>query len=191
MASNQNTVQDKTTEAAKANIERTADQGARVAGAAQDGFNKVEDLREQAAENTRQIVQTSLAVASQQAREVSERVTRTFGIGSEDSQRLAEQSKQNLEAIARCGTVLTQSIQDSSRDWLELGQKQWRRNVDGLQRLARVRTAHEFTTVQSELARESLQHLVEDGRIIAERSLRAAEEAGKTFANVAARGGRG
>ena len=190
MAPNPTTAQDKTTEAAKANIDRSADQGARVVGAAQDGISRLEDLREQTAENTRQIVQTSLAAASHQAREVSERFTRTFGIGSEDSQQLAEQSKRNLDAIARCGTVLTQAFQDASRDWAELGQKQWRRNFDGMQRLARVRTAHEFATVQSELVRESMQHLVEDGRVIAERSLRAAEEAGKTFANAAAQGGR-
>lgn len=185
MADNQARVQDKTTDVAKANIQRTAEQGERIAGAAQEGFSKIADLREQTAESTRQIVQNSLAVASDQAREVSERFTRTFGIGSEDSQQLAEQSKRNLEAVARGGTVLTQALQDASRDWIELGQKQWRRNFDGLQRLARVRTAHEFATVQSELVRENLQYLVEDSRVITERSLRAAEEAGKAFARAA------
>lgn len=191
MSSNPATVQDKTAEATKANLDRTADQGARFAGAAKEGADKVNELREQTVENTRQIVQTSLEAASHQAREVSERFSRTFGIGSEDSQKLAEQSKQNLEAVARCGTVLTQAFQDVSRSWFELSQNQWRRNFDGLQRLARARTAPEFASVQSELLRENMQHAVQDGRSIAERSLRAAEEAGKTFANVASQGSRG
>ncbi len=185
MADNPTRVQEKTAEAAKANIQRTVEHGERALGVAQDGLNRMDDLREQTAENTRQIVQTSLAVASHQAREVSERFTRTFGIGSEDSQHLVEQSKRNLEAIARCGTVLTQAFQDVSRDWIELSQKQLRRSFEGAQRLTHARTVQEFATVHSELVRENLQHLVEDGRGIAERSLRAAEEAGKTFANSA------
>ncbi len=183
--------QDKTTNPTKANLERNADQSARFVDAAKDGTNKVNALREQTVENTRQIVQTSLEAASHQAREVSERFSRTFGIGSEDSQKLAEQSKQNLEAVARSSIVLTQAFQDMSRSWFELSQNQWRRNVDGLQRLASARTAPEFASVQSELLRENLQHAVQDGRGIAERSLKAAEEAGKTFANVASQGKRG
>lgn len=191
MASNQNTASDKTTDATKANIERTADQGARIAGAAREGVDRMADLRDQTTENARQIVQTSIEAASHQAREVSERFSRTFGIGGEDAQHLAEQSKRNLEAVARCGTVLTQAFQDASRGWLELGQKQWQRNFEGLQRLARVRTAHELASVQSELLRENMQHMVEDGRGLAERSLRAAEEAGKTFASVSSSRARG
>lgn len=183
--------QDKTTNPTKANLERNADQSARFVDAAKDGTNKVNALREQTVENTRQIVQTSLEAASHQAREVSERFSRTFGIGSEDSQKLAEQSKQDLEAVARSSIVLTQAFQDMSRSWFELSQNQWRRNVDGLQRLASARTAPEFASVQSELLRENFQHAVQDGRGIAERSLKAAEEAGKTFANVASQGKRG
>ncbi len=183
--------QDKTTNPTKASLERNADQSARFVDAAKDGTNKVNALREQTVENTRQIVQTSLEAASHQAREVSERFSRTFGIGSEDSQKLAEQSKQNLEAVARSSIVLTQAFQDMSRSWFELSQNQWRRNVDGLQRLASARTAPEFASVQSELLRENFQHAVQDGRGIAERSLKAAEEAGKTFANVASQGKRG
>ena len=187
MASNQNSAQDKATDTAKANIDRTAEQGARLADAAQNGVDKLSELREQTAENTRQIVQSSLEVASHQAREVGQRFSRSFGIGSEDSQRLNDQSKQNLEAIARCGTVLTQAFQDVSRSWIELSQKQWQRNLDGLSRLSRSRSAHEFAAIQSELVRENLQSFVQDGRSIAEKSLRAAEEAGQTFANVAKR----
>lgn len=191
MANNPASAQDKTTEATKANLDRNADQGARFAGAAKEGADKVNALREQTVESTRQIVQTSLEAASHQAREVSERFSRTFGIGNEDSQKLAEQSKQNLEAVARSSIVLTQAFQDVSRSWFELSQNQWRRNFDGLQRLARVRTAAEFASVQSELLRENFQHAVQDGRGIAERSLKAAEEAGKTFTNIASPGARG
>ena len=190
MASDQTSAQSKATNVTKANIDRTADQGARLAEASQEGLHKMADLREKAVESTREIVQSGFEIASRQAREVSERFTRNFGLGGEDSQRLAEQSKQNMDAVARCGTILTQGFQDASRGWFEFGQKQFQRNVDAVQRLARVRTTHEFASVQSELLRENMQHFVQDSRAITERSLRVAEEAGKTFANVATQGGR-
>lgn len=184
MTWDQNRSQDRATEAAKANIDRTADQSAQFAEAAQEGVRSMSDLREKAVEGTRGAVQSGLELASYQAREVGERFTRNFGLGDEESQRLAERSKQNLDAVARCGTVLTQAYQDASRGWFEIGQRQMQRSLDGLQRLARVRTTHEFASVQSELWRENMEQLVQDGRAIAERSLRAADDAGKTFARV-------
>jgi len=192
MAFNQNSNQsmqseqsDKAADTAKANTDRTAEQGKQIAEAARDGVNKMVDLREQATENTKQIVQRSVETASHQAREAAERFTKTLGFTGEDSERLARQSKQNVEAITRCGTVLTQAFQDTSRNWFELSQKQWQRNLDGLNKLTRARSVQEFAAVQSELVREILQHMVQDSRAITETSSRAVEEASKAFANVA------
>ncbi|WP_194075157.1 hypothetical protein [Methylobacterium durans] len=57
------------------------------------------DLSERATENTKQVVQRSVETASQQAREAAERFTKTLGFTGEDSERLARQSKQNMEAV--------------------------------------------------------------------------------------------
>ncbi|MDR7040489.1 MULTISPECIES: phasin family protein [Methylobacterium] len=192
MAFNQNPNQtkqaeqsDKTADTAKAIIDRSAEQSKQFAEAAHDGVNRMADLREQATENTKRIVQRSVETASQQAREATERFTKTLGFTGEDSERLARQSKQNLEAVARCGTVLTQAFQDASRHWFELGQRQWQRNLDGVNKLTQAKSVQEFAAIQSELARESLQHIVQDSRSITETSARAVEEAGKAFASVA------
>ena len=70
MAIDQNTNHDKqndqtarNAEAAKANINRTAEQGKQFADAAREGLNKMADLREQATENTKQVVQKSVETA--------------------------------------------------------------------------------------------------------------------------------
>jgi hypothetical protein len=173
------------TEAVRASINKTTEQNTQFADAARDGMSKMTDLSQKAAENAKQIVQKNVETASQQAREAADRFTRTLGFTGQDSERLARQSKQNLEAVTRCGTVLTQAIQDASRGWFELSQKQWQRNLDGLSKLARARSVQEFVTVQSELVRESLQHIVEDSRAITETSARAVEEASKTFSSMA------
>ena len=114
------------------------------------------DLREQATENAKKIVQRSVETASQQAREAADRFTKTLGFTGEDSERLARQSKQNMEAVTRCGTVLTQAFQDASRSWFGLAQSQWQRNLDGLSKLAHAKSIQEFTVIQSDLVRESL-----------------------------------
>ena len=143
------------------------------------------DLREQATENTKQVVQKSVETASQQAREAADRFTRTLGFSGEDSERLARQSKQNLEAVTRCGTVLTQAFQDASRSWFGLAQRQFQRNLEGMNKLVHAKSVQEFTAIQSELVRDGLQHMVQDSKAITETSTRAVEEASKTFSSVA------
>jgi hypothetical protein len=172
---------EKVADTAKASFNNATEQGTQIVDAARDGVNKMADLHEQATESTKQIVQRSVETASQQAREASERFTKTLGFTGEDSERLARQSKQNMEAVARCGTVLTQAFQDASRSWFGLAQSQWQRNLDGLNKLTRAKSVQEFAAIQSELARESLQHIVQDSRAITETSARAVEEASKAF----------
>lgn len=184
-SSKQNEQNDRLVGAGKADIDKAAEQGAQFADAARDSMNKITDFGEKTTDATKQIVQKSVEAASQQAREATDRFTRTLGFTGQDSERLARQFKQNLEAVTRCGTVLTQAIQDTSRSWFELSQKQWQRNLDGLNKLARATSVQEFTTIQSELAREGLQHMVQDSKVIAEASVRAVDEAAKAFSGMA------
>lgn len=180
-----NNQSDKASDTLKANIDNSAEQSTQFADAAHEGVNKIVDLNERAAENTKQIVQRSVETASNQAREAADHFSRTLGYTGEGSERLAQQSKQNMEAVVRCGTVLTQAFQDTSRIWLELSQKQWQRNLDGLNKLARVKSVQEYSAIQSELLREGLQSMVQDGKAITEISARAIEEASKTFSGIA------
>ena len=192
MAFNQNNTQGKQTEqgakiadAAKASLNRGAEQAARANNTARDGLHTVAELHTQAAETGKKMLQDGVETASKHAREATDRITRTLGFSGQDSERLARQSKQNMEAVTRCGTVLTQAFQDASRNWFELAQKQWQRNLDGMNKLASSKSVQEFTSIQSELVREGLQQMVQDSRGIAETSLRAIEDASKTFTGLA------
>jgi hypothetical protein len=189
MAFNQNNTQAKQTEqgakiadAAKASFNQGAEQ---ASNAARDGLNTVTELHAQATETGKKMLQDGVETAAKHAREATDRITRTLGFSGQDSERLARQSKQNMEAVTRCGTVLTQAFQDASRNWFELAQKQWQRNLDGMNKLARSKSVQEFTSIQSELVREGLQQMVQDSRGIAETSLRAVEDASKAFPGVA------
>jgi hypothetical protein len=54
-----------------------------------------------------------------------------------------------------------------------------------MNKLAGSKSVQEFTSIQSDLVREGLQRMVQDSRCIAETSLRAIEDASKTFAGLA------
>ena len=90
-----------------------------------------------------------------------------------------------MEAITKCGTVLTQALQDTSREWYGLAQKQLQRNLEGLSKLAHCRSVQDFAATQSGLVRESLEHMVEDSHVIVEISLKAVNDASKAVAGTA------
>lgn len=123
-----------------------------------------------------------LDAAARQAREAAERFSRTLGFSGEEGERLAMQSRGNMEAVRQCRSVLMQAFQASSESWMEMVQAQWKRNFAGMERLMQARSVQEFGTIQGELVRENLEHILKDSRSIAERSMRAADEAGKALA---------
>ena len=86
-----------------------------------------------------------------------------------------------MEVVTRSGTVLSEAFQDLSRQWWGLAQHQVRRNLEGMSQLSQCRSVQDFAAVQSDLMREGLQKMIEDGRQIAESSVRAVDGASKAF----------
>ncbi|MCE4225961.1 phasin family protein [Methylobacterium sp. C25] len=164
--------------------QRAAEQGKQFVEVAREGADKLVDLREKAAKTTQHLMQNSFETASQQARQAAERFSKKLGFSGQDSDQLAFQSQQNIEAITRCGTILNQAIQDASRTLFELGQKQFQRNMDGFNKLTRATSVQEAMTIQSTLVREGLEGMMQDSKTLTETSSRAVDEASKTFANV-------
>ena len=173
------------TDAAKKNLNQAAEQGTEAVDAVREGSTRMADLQDRTVESARQMLQRGVETAAQQVQTTTDRLTRTLGFSGEDSERLAQQSRRNMEVVARCGTLLTEAFQDTSRRWFELGQWQWQHNLDGMNRLTHARSLQELTAIQSELAREGLEQVVQDGRTIAETSLRAVDEASKAFERAA------
>jgi len=162
------------------------DEQARTNGdAARAGVEKLADFRQRATEDAWTSMESGMDTASQGFQNASDQFTRALGFSGEEGERLARQSGQNVEAITKFGTVLTQAYQDTSREWYGLAQKQLQRNLEGLSKLAHCRSVQDFAAVQSGLIRESLQYLVEDTGSIVEISLKAVNEARKAVAGTA------
>ena len=166
------------------------EQAYKNAEAARARVEMLADLRQRATEDAWKSMESSVDAASQEVQNASDQFARTLGYSGEEGERLARQSGQNVEAITKFGTVLTQALQDTSRGWYGLAQKQLQRNLEGLSQLAHCRSVQDFTATQSGLVRESLQAMVEDSRVIAEISLKAVNDASKALAGTAYEKGR-
>src|SRR5215211_1482468 len=166
------------------------EQANKNADAARAGVEKLADFRQRATEDAWKSVESSVDAATQEVQNASDQFARTLGFSGEEGERLARQSGQNVEAITKFGTVLTQAYQDTSREWYGLAQKQLQRNLEGLSKLARCRSVQDFAATQSGLVRESLQHMVEDSRLIVEISLKAVNDASKAVAGTTQEKGR-
>lgn len=126
--------------------------------------------------------------AARQAREATEQFSHALGFSGEEGERLTLQSRKNMEAVKQCRTVLMQAFQASSQSWMEMVQGQWKRNFDGMERLMQAKSVHEFGAIQGELVRENLEHILKDSRSIAEHSMQAADEAGRSLSAVTGQG---
>src|SRR5215204_3200053 len=164
---------------------RRDEQAHKNADAARAGVEKLADFRQRATSDAWKSMQEGVDAATQEVQNASDQLARALGFSGEEGERLARQSGQNVEAITKFGTVLTQAYQDTSREWYGLAQKQLQRNLEGLSKLAHCRSVQDFAAVQSGLVRESLQHMVEDSRLIVEISLKAVNDASKAVAGTA------
>ena len=169
---------------------RRGEQAHKNGDAARAGTEKLAGFRQRATEDAWKSMQSGVEAASQGFQNASDQFARTLGFSGAEGERLARQSGQNMEAITKCGTVLTQAYQDTAREWYGLAQKQLQRNLESLSRLAHCRSGQDFAATQSSLVRESLQAMVEDGRLIAEISLKAVNDASKAVAGTAQEKGR-
>jgi hypothetical protein len=166
------------------------EQAHKNADAARAGVEKLANFRQRATDDAWKSMENGMDAASQGFQNASDQFTRALGFSGEEGERLARQSGQNVEAITKFGTVLTQACQDTSREWYGLAQKQLQRNLEGLSKLAHCRSVQDFAATQSGLVRESLQHMVEDSRLIVEISLKAVNDASKAVAESAQEKGR-
>jgi len=116
----------------------------------------------------------------QAAQRVAEQLGRVFGVGGQNED-LTRQATQNLEAITETGSVLVRGFQDMSREWLDVMQERLRKNAEGMTKLAQCRTLPDLAAVQSDLARDNLNQIIDVTRRIAERSMKVADEAAKTI----------
>ncbi len=133
------------------------------------------------AETAQQAWTSGLDTATQGFRQVTDQFTQALGFAGPQSDELARMSSQNVQAVMQASTVVVQGLQEISREWFGLAQDRFTKNLDGLNELARCRSVPDFVAVQSSLVRDNLQQMLDNGRHIAQISVRVADDAARVI----------
>ena len=130
-------------------------------------------------ETARNVVESGLNTATQTFQRVTDQFTKVLGFSGPQAEEVARRSSENILAVTQASTVLARGAQEVSQEVFGLVQDRLTKNVEAVNRIVGTRSVQDFVAVQSELARDSLQQVIDTNRRIAEVSLRIADEAGR------------
>jgi phasin family protein len=139
------------------------------------------DLARRGAETARDGLQSGVNMATQSFQRINDQVTQAWGFSGPQAEELARRSSQNLQAVSQASSVLMKGAQEVSHEWFGFAQERVQKNMDGLSRLAGVRSVQDFIAVQSDLVRDGLQQVIDTNKRVAEVSVRVADEAARSI----------
>jgi phasin family protein len=171
----------------KAEQNKAADEAARTARTVTDEAARVgeqtaragADIANRGTEAARNAVEAGLNTATQTFQRVTDQFTKVLGFSGPQAEELARRSSENLQAVSQASTVLARGAQEVSQEVFGLVQDRLQKNIDAVNRIASTRSVQDFVAVQSDLARDTLQQVIDTNKRIAEVSLRIADEAGR------------
>jgi phasin family protein len=168
---------------------KAADEAARTARTVTDEAARVgeqtaragADIANRGTEAARNAVEAGLNTATQTFQRVSDQFTKVLGVSGPQAEEVARRSSENLQAVSQASTVLARGAQEVSQEVFGLIQDRLTKNVDAVNRLVGTRSVQDFVAVQSDLARDTLQQVIDTNRRIAELSVRVADEAARAI----------
>src|SRR5215210_3685975 len=166
---------------------KAADEAARTARTVTDETARVgeqtaragADVFRRGTETVRDNLQTGLNTATQTVQRMTDQFTKVLGFNGPQSEELTRRSSQNLQAVTQASSVLARGAQEVSQEVFGLVQDRLTKNIDAVNRIVGTRSVQDFVAVQSDLARDTLQQVIDTNKRVAEVSLRIADEAGR------------
>ena len=164
-------------------VRKVADETTRVTRAAVEAGEKTAragaDLMQRNAKAVQEAWQSGSDMATRLTERSADQFAKALGLSGEEAQQAAQQSSRNLQAILQSSTLFAEAAQSISREWFEFARQRMEHNLGQFDALVRCRTPQELAAVQSELARDSLEGLLQSTRRIAEMSARMTDEAAR------------
>src|SRR4051812_24360254 len=139
------------------------------------------DIANRGTEAARNAVEAGLNTATQTFQRISDQFTKVLGFSGPQAEELARRSSENLQAVTQASTVLARGAQEVSQEVFGLVQDRLQKNIDAVNRIVGTRSVQDFVAVQSDLARDSLQQVIDTNKRIAELSVRIADEAARAI----------
>jgi phasin family protein len=173
----------------KAEQNKAADEAARTARTVTDEAARVgeqtaragADVFRRGTETARDNLRAGLNTATLSFQRINDQFTQALGFNGPQAEELARRSSQNLQAVSQASSVLARGFQEVSHEVLGLVQDRVQKNIEAVSRIAGTRSVQDFVAVQSDLARDSLQQVIDTNKRIAELSVRVADEAARAI----------
>ena len=91
----------------------------------------------------------------------------------------------NTVAAMRLSTLVAEQLQDLAHTWVQIGQKRWNLNAEGISKLVQAGSPEEFAGIQRELIRATLEQITDDSRALFQKSVDAFSILRTSFADAA------
>jgi hypothetical protein len=133
-----------------------------VAKLIQNDTDEFTHIHETASESTENLLHDGANIGSKTVSRSSEKPP----IPRDKPESAAQDLEQKTESITDQNAVLSEAFQTTSRLLLKYCQKQFERNLEALTKIAQAKSLNEAATIQQQLMREGMQHLVDDSKAI-------------------------
>src|SRR3954468_1608002 len=139
------------------------------------------DVFRRGTETARDSLQQGLNTAAETVRRVTDQFSQVLGFNGPQSEERPRRSSQNLQAVSQASSILARGAQEVSQEVFGLVQDRVQKNIEAVNRIAGTRSVQDFVAVQSDLVRDTLQQVIDTNKLIAELSVRVADEAARAI----------
>jgi phasin family protein len=161
----------------------TAEQTARVGQAAAEAGEEVAragaSLLKQNTETLQDAWRLGLEMATSVMGRSTEQFGRTLGLSGDGVQQATERSARNTQTVLYTGTAAAKVMGGISHEYFQMVRHQVEKNMEHMNELWSCRTPQDFTAIQSDIVRETVETVLESSRRIADMSIKMADDAGK------------
>ncbi|MBY6263321.1 phasin family protein [Azospirillum sp. 412522] len=95
--------------------------------------------------------------ATDAAGRTAEQFQRVLGLSKDAQGEVASQTRETMDVIVKCGSVLADGMQTAWREWIGLAQEVASRNAEGMNALMRSRSVPDFYAAQSRMLKDNMQ----------------------------------
>ncbi|CAO3355336.1 phasin family protein [Azospirillum melinis] len=142
-------------------------------GAGQKAMDAGADMTRRGAEAAKSAMGSATDVAGR----TTEQFQRVLGLSKEAQGEVASQTRETMDVMVQCSSVLADGLQNAWREWMGLAQEVASRNAEGVNALMRSRSVPDFYAAQSRMLKDNMQLVLSRSVKISELSANTANTA--------------
>ncbi|CAO3353115.1 phasin family protein [Azospirillum palustre] len=137
--------------------EAVTETGVHAADAGLDAGQKAMDAGADMTRRGAEAAKSAMGSTTDVAGRTTEQFQRVLGLSKEAQGEVASQTRETMDVMAQCSSVLAGGLQNAWREWMGLAQEVASRNAEGMNALMRSRSVPDFYAAQSRMLKDNMQ----------------------------------